>query len=254
MSWNEYKNSLLIAFLFAASLLIYGCGSMYEVMQADPAPVTTFIPEPKKLEAKAAIFPFDRFWYDKDINWGHYKKIKVMPVDTSHILEDSLWQSMSSQYIFADKEVKEIADYMQKKFIEELKAAKNSGVTVTDIVDNQTLVLHLSLTQLVPSKAVLSAAGTTVGFFVTGASLINVLSSGCVAFEAKVTEGNTDNVVAMFTDRQKDAAAIIDIKAYSYYANAYGTVDRWAKSFAELTETDDLNKVKKPFPFSFISL
>ena len=125
MSGDKYKSSLSIVWLFITALLFCGCSSstVYEVMQPDPAPLTSFISDSKKLEPQKATFPFDRFWYDKDINWGYYKKIKIMPVDTSNILEDSLWQSANAQSLLAGKEVKEIADYMQKKFTEELKAA-----------------------------------------------------------------------------------------------------------------------------------
>lgn len=254
MAGNRYKNILLTLCVLTGAIVFYGCSSMYEFMQADPAPVTKFTPAPEKLETKAATFPFDRFWYEKGIDWNRYKKIKVLPVDTANLLEDSLWQSMNSEYIFADKEVKELAEYMRKKFIEELKAARKSGLTVTDTVDNETLVLQLSLTQLVPTKAVLNATWTTVGMVVPFVSMANVLNSGCVAFEGQIRDGGTGKVLVMFTDRQKDAGAVVNIRDYSYYAGSYGTVDRWAKSFAEMTEAEDANKVEKPFPFHFILL
>ena len=252
--YNRYGNILLLICVLAVAVVFCGCSSMYDLMQADPAPVTKFTPSPEKLETKPATFPFDRFWYEKDVDWNRYNKIKILPVDTSNLLEDSLWQSLNSDYLFADKEVKKIAEYMRKKFIEELKAAKKSGLTVTDTVDNKTLVLQLSLTQLVPTKAALNATWTTVGIIVPFASTANILNSGCVAFEGQIKDGGTGKVLAMFTDREKDAGAVINIRDYSYYAGAYGTIDRWAKSFAEMTEAEDANKVEKPFPFYFILL
>jgi hypothetical protein len=244
---------LCAAGLFCAAALFFGCGTAREWMRADPAPVSTFLPDPERLVPQKAAFPFDRLWYDRKIDWERFKKIKVAHVDVSHIFKDSAWDIVNEEYIAGlKKDTDALAVYMRGAFIKAIRDNPKCGLEVTDTVDSGTVVLHLAITQLVPTKAAFNVMCTAADFFIPGASLLTMANAGCIAMEGKITDGKTDSVIAMFTDREKDKAAFINLGSFTWYGNAYSITDDWAKEFAKLAEEGE--KAEKPFPFSFIIL
>lgn len=249
--YRTFKIILLAPFFIFSS----GCETSYEVMNASPAPLSPFLPDSKKLVEQKASFPFNRLWYEKDIDWNRFKKIKIVPVDTAHIMEGSWWQNVNEAKISdMKKDIANTAEYMRNAFITAIKENPDCSLQVVDTADDETLELHLALIELVPTKAFFNAVGTTAGFFIPGASMINMINAGSVAMEAKITDHKTGRIVAMFTDRESDHGAIINLKDLRWYAHARGIIDEWACSFAELASSEDPEDVTRPFPFSFISL
>ena len=240
-----------------AFLLIFsfGCETSYEVMSSSPAKLTPFLPDSNRLVAQKASFPFNRLWYDKKLDWERFKKIKIVPVDTSHIMEGTWWQKVNEAKL-ADmkKDIAYMAKYMKDAFVNAIKETPDCKLQIVDTADDETLVLHLALIELVPTKAFFNAAGNVAGFFIPGASLVNMLNAGSVAMEAKITDHKTGAVVAMFTDRETDHAAIINLKDLRWYSHAKAIIDEWAASFAEMASSEDPEDVTKSFPFSFISI
>jgi hypothetical protein len=224
-------------------------------MSADPIPPTAFIQNPSLLRDQKASFPFNRMWYDKDVDWLRITKLKFAQVDTSHMLEDSWWQSVNETNAVKMKEdVPMLANYMRDEFILQMRRIANNEFAVTDRVDERTAVVQLALVQLVPTKAFFNAVGTTVGFFIPGASLVNMANSGCIAMECKVVDGKTGKVIAMLTDRRKDKSAIIDINGLTWYGHAKEIIQDWAEGFAKISVATDASSVKREFPISIISL
>lgn len=249
------KYSVVIMSVLAAVFFLAGCESAYEVTNADPSPVTNFLPDHQLLKEQKASFPFRRFWYDRKIDWNRFTKIKIEPVNISYMLSDTWWQQVNPGKAGSMREdAVQIASFMQNAFVNAIQQDPCCNLSVTDTVDSQTIVVRLAIVKLVPTKAYLDAAGTVAGFLIPGASLVNILNHGTVAMEGMIIDGGDNRIVAMFTDTEKDESAIIDINGLTWYGHARGIINNWAKEFADLSETNDPEKLKKPFPFTLISI
>lgn len=249
------KYSVVLTGILSVLFFMPGCETAYDVTNADPVPVTSFLPSHQLLKIQKASFPFRRFWYNKNIDWNRFTKIKIEPVDISHMLADTWWQQVNPGKIGSMKEdAVQIAAYMRNEFIYAIQQDPLCDLQVTDTVDSQTLVLRLAIVKLVPTKAYLDAAGTVAGFLIPGASLVNILNHGTVSMEGMLIDGGDRRIVAMFTDTEKDESAIIDIAGLTWYSHARNIIKNWAKEFTELAETEDTQKIKKPFPFTLIAI
>ena len=249
----------IIVTTLSAALLLCACESAYEgayeVMKADPLPPTSFLPDHQLLIDQNASFPFNRMWYDKDMDWKRITKMKFTAVDVSHMLSENWWDKISEANVAKMKnDVPELAEYTRNSFIRNIRRDTGNHFAVVDNVDEHTAIVQIALVQLVPTKAFFNAVGTTVGFFIPGVSFINVVNSGCVAMECKIIDGKTGKVIAMLTDRAKDESAIIDINGYTWYGHAKEMIDEWAKGFAKISVAKDPTKIKREFPISLISI
>ncbi len=249
------KCSLLLLTVLMALWLHTGCESAYNAAKAKPAAVTSFITNADILRPQRATFPFDRFWFDKDHNWTRYKRIKIEPVNTTHLLSDDWWAQVNEQKVFAmKKDVAGVATYMRDAFVRALATDPKSSLRVVDIADEETLVLKLALVELIPTKAFFNIAGTVAGYFIPGANLVNTINAGTVAMEGVLADATTGNTVAMFTSREKDdMSAFINTNDFTWYGHAKKIINNWAKKFVEITATSDPSGVRKPFPFTIIA-
>ena len=240
---------------FIAAIFACSCESAYETMRADPLPPTAFLPHPELLEPQKASFPFNRMWYDKGVDWNRFTKLKFAMIDTNHMLSDNWWEKVSEANATKMREdVPELASYMRSAFIKRIKYKTSNQLSVTEGIDEHTAVVQLAIVQLVPTKAFFNAVGTTVGFFIPGASLVNIANSGSVAMECRIIDGKTGKLILMLSDREKDEMAIIDLNGYTWYGHAKEIIDEWAKGFAELAVAKNSTNIKKDFPINIISL
>lgn len=244
-----------MAAIGAALLFGSGCENAYDVVEADPIPPTNFLPHHELLKRQKASFPFNRLWYKDNCDWKRFNKLKFDNVDISHMMKQDWWQNVSETKAPGMRdEAKGIGSYMRNAFVKEVIRSPGHELSVVEMVDEHTAVVQLALVQLVPTKAFFNAAGTVAGFFIPGASLVNVVNSGSVAMECKVFDGRTGELIFMCTARENDEAAIINLNGLTWYGNAKNTIDHWAGSFAELATRSDTSNLKKEFPFSIISL
>ncbi len=238
-----------------SALLLCSCESAYEVMRADLMQPTTFLPDHDLLREQKASFPFRLMWRDTETDWFKYAKFKFEPVDASQLSEASWWEKITQGNATKMKQdIPELSAYMRSSFARSLKAASNYQLHETDSIDERTAVVRLAIVQLVPTKAFFNAVGTTVGFFIPGASFANMANAGSIAMECKVFDGKTGKLILMLSDREKDETAIIDINSYTWYGHAKEIIDGWAKGFAELAVKKDPDRVKKDFPINIISI
>lgn len=194
-------------------------------------------------------------WRNPKADWFKYAKYKFEPVDATRLVEEGWWSKISEANVLnMKKDIPELAGHMRTAFSKELLAVSKRSLTPTDSVDGKTAVVRLAIVQLVPTKAFFNVVGTTVGFFLPGASLVNVANAGSVAMECKVYDGGSGELLMMLSDREKDESALIDIKGYTWYGHAKDIMDGWAKGFAELAVKKDPDRVKKDFPISIISI
>ncbi len=248
-----------VPFLFSlavSALLLCGCESAYQELDADPLPPTSFLPDHQLLVRQNPAFPFQSLWYRQGVDWQRFKKIKIDKVDTSHMLASNWWQSVNEANVGSMRaEAEQIGQYMRNAFIREIISDPLHSFVITDSVDSETVVVQLALVQLVPTKAFFNAVATTAGIFIPGAGLLSMGDAGCVAMECKIVDGRDGHLLAMLADREKDRAILISADNYTWYGHSKDIIDVWAKDFAEMAVHRSAKRMpRKEFPITIISI
>jgi hypothetical protein len=220
---------VLAAMVLGLSLMLSGCASL----KAAPSTGAGFVPMDQM--APRADLPFQKVWFKKDVDFTRYKSIYVAPVNTKFLLESNWWQQNFRQgEMQADLAM--MAQYMQDEFKTAFANDPSRRYQVVEAPQQDSLTLELALTELVPSNVALSVleyapygGGTAVRVMerATGAE-------STVAFEAKMKDSGTGDILAMFADRQVKKIRIIDFKAFTWYAHGREIIREWAEQFVKL--------------------
>jgi hypothetical protein len=234
------------AAIVVLALSLGGCASMqraeWRVLAADPAPDAGFLAHPERLSAMPDRSAFGRMWTSRKTDWRRFGKLYVAPVDTSHRIDDSLWDSLNIRHGKVAWDRERQADELRDRVAEAFRDDPQKHFVVLDDpsqIDADTAVLELSLVELVPNKAVLGAIGLAawgapLEIGVPVATLTAFTARGSVAVEGDVRDAGTGNVVAMFADRETGKMRVIDLRSLTWYANAHETMDGWADALVEL--------------------
>jgi Protein of unknown function (DUF3313) len=220
---------VLVAMVLGLSLMLSGCASL----KAAPSTGAGFVPMDQM--APRADLPFQKVWFKKDVDFTRYKSIYVPPVNTKYLLESNWWQQNFRQgEMQADLAM--MAQYMQDEFKTAFANDPSRRYQVVEAPQKDSLILELALTELVPTNVALSVleyapygGGTAVRVMerATGAE-------STVAFEAKMKDSATGDILAMFADRQVKKIRIIDFKAFTWYAHGREIIREWAEQFVKL--------------------
>ena len=223
------KKMLLAVTLLAAALA--GC-------KAAPAKTTKFMGDTKGMVKATQVEAYHKVWARKDINWDKYKKLYIAPVNTTYLRKTKGWETIS----LAGVKPQELAEFMRKTFVAAFKKNKGKGyVEVVDKADEQTLVLELAITEIVPTKAWLNTVGmATIGF---------VLDKGSVAMEGRLREGGTREVILVFADRECGKQNILNIKDFGWSMHAKAIIEEWAEQAVQVANTDEDQIVKDSSAF-----
>ncbi len=123
------------------------------------------------------------------------------------------------------EDAKELAGYARGVFEEAFRKDTKHRFIVVEQPGPNTLVVEFALVEVVPNKVVLDAlgyaAGPAVGVAGTAAANIQTgTTHSTVAFKARMKDGGTNDVVAMFADRESEKFSIVNIKGLTWYAHA----------------------------------
>ena len=114
-----------------------------------------------------------------------------------------------------------MAQYMRDEFKTALANDPSHHFQVVEAPQPDSLTLEMALTELVPSNVALSVLEYAP---YGGGAAVRVMeratgAESTVAFEAKMKDSATGDVLAMFADRQVKKIRIIDFKAFTWYAH-----------------------------------
>jgi uncharacterized protein DUF3313 len=237
---------LLLALL--STLALAGCATMHELeadtIGAAPAPDAGFLFDGDRL-APHPHAPFDRVWLAPGVSFADYDRIYVPSVDTSHVLARSLWDDLNVRTPAVPNDVAKLAvelhDDIEHAFIDD---PQHHFLVLDDplAVDQHSLVLEVALTELVPNKAGVGIVGLAAwaGPLEVGIPVATVaafVQQGQVAFELRVRDGATGNVIAMAADRETGPMRVIDLRSLTWYGNAHEIFRAWAKELVETADT-----------------
>ncbi len=237
------RSPLLVIMLI--SLIMSGCAAM----KADPSRGTGFVPMQQM--AKQGDLPFNKAWVKAGLDWRRYHAIYIRPVDTGYLLQTDLWKQTFRQGHMKE-DARMIARYMEDRFRAAFVNNRNNRLRVVEFPQPGSLTLEMALTELVPSHVVMEALGYAPYGGGVAAKAISRATGGVstVAFEAKVRDSKTGQVVAMFADREQQKFKPIDVKAFTWYGNAKNIVDEWADQLVQVLNKRPGQIVEESSPFS----
>jgi hypothetical protein len=252
---NETIHRTLIAVL---ALTIAGCSSLQsgandiKAMAVEPAPNAGFIEHPER-QTHHADLPFHKVWIKPGWTSKRYQKLVVAPVNTQYLLEMDWLHSLSSANVIGDvkDDIQELARYFHDQVVKQFKEDPHHRFQVVEppgARKQATLRLELALIEIDPSQPVLHALswagppGTG-----TAAGMVNQRRA---AFEGRLRDLQTGEVVATFADRDMQDVGPLDLTRLTWYGPAKGIMDRWAEQFVRIANLKPGETVTDPTPFT----
>ena len=211
----------------------------------DPAPDAGFI-DGSKVTQKPDL-PFQKAWSKEGVNWKQYTGIYVAPVNSSYALKTGSWKTVA-KYGTAEEDLQKEGNYMREVFIKAFKEDPHHRYQVVDTPSQGDIILEMAIVELVPNSPAMKAASYApiVG---TAFTVINMADSDSVAFEARICDGATGEVIAMAGDRRQAKKSLVNVKDFTWYGHADAIMKDWAKEFVAIANRQPGQIVKKASGF-----
>ena len=236
---NRKPRQTCATILLTAALLT-GC-------KAAPAPSRGFA-DPAEMKHDPNI-PFDRYWRKPGLDLKSYTKLYVSEVNTAYMLKMTDWQQGERQGQI-EKDVHTLALYTRGSIIKAFREDPRHRFEVIDAPtqDPHALVLELALIEVIPSKVLLNTLGYAPFFIGTGITVARTIADdkSSAAFEARVRDASTGEVVMLAADRESQTYTIVDLRGLTWYSDAEEIIDNWSKAFVLIANTQPGQKVEGP--------
>lgn len=245
------SGALIGAMLTGCSAVQSGSNT-FKAMAVDPAPDAGFIEHPER-QHKQADLPFQKVWIKPGSTLSAYQSLVVAPVNTHYMQEMDWLHKMSSANIISDvkEDIKELAQHFHDQVVSNFKEDPHHRFQIIEYPGQQrgpVVRLELALIEINPSQPVLHAlswAGPPGSG--TAAGLINQRRA---AFEGRLRDLQTGEVIATFADRDTADAGPLDLTRLTWYGPAKGIMDRWAEQFVQIANRKPGEAVNDPIPFT----
>lgn len=202
--------------------------------RAEPAPDAGFVESPERMAGHAEI-PFHKVWIKPGVVVrDDFRKLHVAEVNTDYLLEMGWFDKQSKRITDGEfeRDVEELARFTRTSIERAFYDDPNGRFEVVPEKGAGVAVLEMALIEVIPSKAVLHAIGwlPPIG---TGA-MMSYLNPRTVAFEARIRDGATGEVIATFADREQQPAGPLDVTRLTWYGPAEGIIEGWSSQFVAL--------------------
>ena len=239
--------SILIFALAGCSALQSGSNEA-KAVAVEPAPNAGFIAHPERLKTRADL-PFQKVWIKPGFDKSRYQNMVVAPVNTQYMLEMDWMHELSSATWLSDvkADIQALAGYFRDRVVSELKNDPRHRFQVVEQAPKRgrTLKLELALIEIDPSQPVLHG----LGWLQPGAGAVaGVVNQRRAAFEGRLRDAQTGEVVATFADRDMADVGPIDLTRLTWYGPAKGIMDRWARQFVQVANRKPGEIVNDPTP------
>jgi len=225
-------------------IILSGCATSEELIKkvakkAEPAERTQFLGD-KPMRMREDI-PFHSAWVKTGFNKYEYNKVYIAPVDLSHLKEMSWWDELEGELTDKDmqEKVEKIAEYTRNVFKQAFLDNPQQSFELVDKPDEKTLIVEIALIEAIPNKAGFEAITKGLGMLHPAASLAGTLarskgSKSSTAFEARIRDGATAEVVAQFADREQEKVGYINVKDFQWYSHIESIIEEWADQFVQI--------------------
>ena len=116
------------------------------------------------------------------------------------------------------------------------------------------MIAEFALTEVVPNRIVLNALGYAAGPVAgpagsAAANLETATTKSTVAFEGRMKDGETKEVVALFADRESQKYSPVNVKDLTWYGHARSIIREWADQFVRMASKAPTEIIKDSPPF-----
>ncbi|MGZ8096646.1 MAG: DUF3313 family protein [Methylosarcina sp.] len=251
------KTDKMLPFCLIGGLLV-GCSAIQtgsneiKAVAVEPAPDAGFIEHPER-QSKHADLPFQKAWIKPGSRLSAYKGLTVAPVNTRYMMEMDWLHKMSSVNVVSDvkEDIEELAQYFHEQVVKDFKEDPNHRFEIIEYAGQQSgpvLRLELALIEIDPSQPVLHAL-SWAGPPGTGTAA-GVINQRRAAFEGRLRDLQTGEVVATFADRDMADAGPLDLTRLTWYGPAKGIMDQWSEQFVQIANRKPGELVNDPVPFT----
>jgi hypothetical protein len=242
----------------ALAITLAGCSTLQsgsndaKTSVVEPAPDAGFIQHPER-QSKRADLPFQKVWIKPGFDKAKYAELIVAPVNTQYMMKMDWLHSMSSANIIGDvkKDTEELAVYFRNQIIKNFKEDPKHRFKVIEFAAQHkrpALKLEVALIEIMPSQSALHAL-SWAGPPGTG-SAAGAINQRRAAFEARLRDAQTGEVVATFADRDMQDVGPIDLTRLTWYGPAKGIMDQWAQQFVRIANRKPGEMVTDPTAFT----
>ncbi|MGR8998812.1 MAG: DUF3313 family protein [Gammaproteobacteria bacterium] len=251
------KHTLNLALtLYIISTLI-GCSSIQsgsndaKELVVEPAPDAGFIQQPDR-QLKRADLPFQKAWIKPGFDKSGYRELVVAPVNSQYMMKMDWLHDISSATWIGDvkKDIDELAQYFHDQVVKDFEDDPEHRFQVINSPAQHkqpALRLELALIEIDPSMPVLHALGWLQLGGGTAAGLINKRRA---AFEGRLRDLQTGEIVATFADRDMQDAGPLDLTRLTWYGPAKSIMDEWAKQFVQIANRKPGEVITDPVAFT----
>lgn len=197
--------------------------------------------------------PFHKVWRKPGVDFKRYSKLYVADVNTEFMLKSTDWQKGERKNEI-EQDVKKLGVFtktaIEKAFNEDTQ--RRFVVLSAPTRDADAMIFEVAITEVVPSKVVLNALGYVpfgIGLTISAVRMIADDKSS-VAFEARVLDASTREVIAMAADRESQQYAPISVRGLTWYSHAESAITDWAKQFVQIANRKPGETVKDTDPFT----
>ena len=251
------KISVVLALSLCAIGTLSGCSYIQsgsndaKALAVEPAPDAGFIEQPDR-QVKRADLPFQKVWIKPGFDKSGYRELVVAPVNTQYMLKMDWLHQLSSANWLADvkKDIAELGQYFHDQVVKDFEDDPKHRFQVIDSPaqhNQKALRLELALIEIDPSQPVLHGLGwLTLG----GGTAAGAINQRRAAFEGRLRDLQTGEVVATFADRDMQDVGPIDLTRLTWYGPAKGIMDKWAKQFVQIANRKPGEMVTDQTPFT----
>jgi len=192
--------------------------------RAAPAPDAGFISDPQDL-APDSKMPFDGVWFAPGVDLASFNSVYIAPIDTSHLLKLDWWDTWNLAPGDEQQQAKRLADYFSERLAEAFEAHEKRKLPVVSAPAKDSLIVELAITEVVPTKTWLN----TIGYVALGP-----LSQGTTAFEGRLRDGASQEVIAKFKDREYGQMDVVSIADFAWYKHSQHTIGVWSDDIVKI--------------------
>jgi hypothetical protein len=260
------KSLSVLQFYFFLLLALGGSGCC---TLRSPMEDSGFLPSSESLNESEENIPFDYAYVPNHERLERAKREKksvcLQPVVTAFAEDEVKKRELPAGWTRARiKELRELGADLEAKFkeeaqnfdpIEEYEGEEFAGLlqkkSLCEYPAPDSLVWEVAIIDVSPNIPVVSVLATVANYFLHGTALVRALGAGGVVVEGILRDGETDDVLLTFRERQGDKVALFSVRNYTVYGHTRRALSEIAHQMIELSYAPQEYDVPGSWTFTF---
>lgn len=235
----------LISIFLIVPFITLGCAVEKRI---EPVKITPFLGEVGLVKSsKLEHLPFGQSWVAADFDSDKYLNIVISPVTTDYINLDD-WRDSLSVAINSKEDYKKEIDQLAKFATEQLHLAfvndKENRFKVAGEIKPATLILEMSLSEIIFAKP-LASAGALVAPVPGAGVAASAITDPYVGFEVKLRDAFNQRIMAAVADRSFSTARIVNFNKLTASSANRDIIQAWVKLAVRSLNGGKMKKISK---------